>query len=122
MTIGASGTFAIQGTDLTLQPSVGRWIERDSFGIDGGAHPIYSSVRSFELNWELISTSDFQQIVNFYNIVSNTGTIAVDLPQWGASGFQFNRYSGCTLQEPSFDNFFNEYIQGARLLVLNVVT
>lgn len=122
MTIGASGSFAIQGTDLTLQPTVGKWLERPTFGVDGGAHLIYSSVRSFELNWNLISPSDFKQVVDFYNTVQSTGTVAVDLPQWGAAGFQFNRYSGCVLSEPTFDNYFNEYIEGARLLVVNVVT
>mgnify|MGYP001617658310 CR=1 FL=1 len=120
--IGASGTYAIQGTDLLTQPTTHRWLERDSFGIDGNAHPIYSSIRGYELGWQLISANDFAQIVTFYNTVQSTGTVAVDLPSWGASSYQFQRYSGCTLQEPTFDNFFNEHLEEARLLILNVAT
>jgi hypothetical protein len=120
MTTGLSGTYSIQATDI-LQPTVGRWIEKDSFGIDGNSHVIYSAVRSFELNWQLMTTSDFKQIVDYYNTVSNTGTVAVDLPQFGAAGFQFNRYSGCVLAEPSIGEYFNGYVQDVRLLITNIV-
>lgn len=122
MTVGASGTYAIQGTDLTLQPTVGRWLTRDMVGMDGNAHPVYSTPRSFELNWQLISPADFQQIVAFYNTVQNTGTVAVDLPQWNSATYVFYRYSGCTLNEPEMGDFFNGYYTEAKLLVVNVVT
>lgn len=120
MTIGASGSYAINGTDLTLQPFSHHWAERDSFGLDGNAHVIYSSVRGYELGWPLMSMSDFQQIYNFYNAVQSTGTVSVDLPQWGASGYVFQRYSGCVLSEPTFDNFFDEFLEGVRLLITNI--
>ena len=119
--VGASGTYSVQGTDLTLQPTQGRWIERDILGTDGGAHPIYPTPREFELSWQLISPEDFFQLSTFYNTVSNTGSVAVDLPQFGANGYIFNRYSGCILQEPTFDNYFNGFLEGARMLVINVV-
>jgi hypothetical protein len=122
MTTGLTGSYSFNGTNLTLQPTTGQWMERDSYGIDGGGHPIYSAVRSFELVWQLISTSDFKQIQDAYNAVSNTGTVAVDLPQYGANAYQFQRYSGATLREPSVTTYFEEYIEDARLLILNIRT
>ena len=118
--IGASGTYAIQGTDLTLQPTTGRWIDRDVVGFDGSGHPIYPAIATFEMTWQLISASDFAQLVTFYNQVQNTGTVAVDLPKWGTSPHQFNRYSGCTLGEPLVNEFFLDHIEEVRLLVYNV--
>lgn len=118
MSVGASGTYAIQGTDI-LQPTTHHWVEKTSYGVDGNAHEIYAGVRSYELGWQLMSASDFAQLVNFYNL-SSTGTVAVDLPQFGASGYVFARHSGCSLQEPVFDSFFNEHLEGVRLLIFNI--
>ena len=122
MTVGASGTYAVQGTDLTLQPTTGKWLDRDMVGMDGAGHPIYPAVRMFEMTWQLISASDLSQAIGFYNQVQNTGTVAVDLPQWGATPFQFNRYSGCTLGEPSVNEFFLDHTTEVRLLVYLVQT
>jgi len=122
MTTGLSGTYAIGGTDLTLQPSQGGYLEKDIVGIDGNAHAIYATPRSFELNWQLISVGDYQQIVNAYNSVSNTGSVAVDIPEWGAPEYRFARYSGVILQEPTFSNYFNGYIENAKLLLVNIIT
>lgn len=114
--VGASGTYAIEGTDI-IQPFTHRWRERDSFGLDGNAHVIYSSLRSFEMSWPLMSTSDFAQLVAFYQLIVNTGTVAVDLPTFGATGFTFARYSGCVLTEPVFEGYFNGYVEGVSLLI-----
>lgn len=122
MTIGASGTYAINGTDLTLQPTQGGWRERDSYGQDGGSHFIYSRVRSYELSWQLINQSDLTQIINFYNTVQNTGTVSVDLPQWGASQFGFARYSGCVISEPAVSQYFLDHTMDVRLLIVGIVT
>lgn len=122
MTQGLSGSYAINGTNLTLQPTEGRWNQRDNFGIDGAGHPIYSTVRTFELSWQLISTSELNQIINFFDSVSNTGTVAVDLPKYGANTYTFYRYSGCTLNEVQVGAYFEEYIQEVTLLILQVRT
>lgn len=120
MTTGLSGTYAVNTTQLSLQPTEGRWGERQEFGFDGLGHPIYSAVATFELRWQLISPSDLSQIVGFFNAVQNTGTVAVDLPKWGDSQYSFYRYSGCTLSQVRVGEFFNEYYTDARLLILNV--
>lgn len=120
--IGASGTFAVNGTDFTLQPTKAKWDDRDSLGMDGGGHPVYPAVRSFEMSWQLIDMSDLSQIIGFYNSVRNTGTVSVDLPEWAAPEYRFARYSGCTLSEPMVGDFFNGYVQEIKLLIYNVTT
>lgn len=122
MTTGLSGTFAFNDTNLNQIPTSHRWVERTSYGIDGGAHPVYSQVRSYELTWNLISIEDAQQIINFYNLVGNTGTVTSCLPQWGAADYRFKNYSGTTLEEPQMQGYFVGFIEELRLLILNVTT
>lgn len=122
MTIGLSGSYAVNGTNLSLQPTEGKWNQRDSYGYDGGGHPIYSQFRTFELKWALISTSDLVQLINTFNAISNTGTVVFDLPQYGASAYQFQRYSGCTLNEVSVGAYFQEHVMDVTLLVLQIRT
>lgn len=122
MTQGASGTYAFNGTTLSLQPSSGKWNMRMALGIDGAGHPIYPLVREFELVWDLIGVDDLQAIQNAYYAVGNTGTVVVDLPKYGDSQYNFYSYSGCTLQEPEYDSYFERYVTNVRLLVLNIRT
>ncbi len=122
MTTGFSGSYGFNGTDLTLQPSTGKWLERSGYGFDGSGHPIYSQFRDFELKWELISTNDAQQIINLYNTVGNTGTVVSCLPDWGNANFTFRNYSGTTLQDPQVSEYFQGYIQSVTLLVVNART
>ena len=122
MTQGASGSYAVNNTDLTLQPSEGQWLVRTDYGVDGGAHIIYAQPRQFELKWDLISPSDLKQIIDFYNSVGNTGVVTFCLPEWGASDFVFKNYSGTTLAEPEVGPYFQGYTQSVKLLVLNIRT
>lgn len=122
MTTGASGTYAFAGVDLTLQPTVGRWMGRADYGIDGGGHPVYSQYRDFEMEWNLVSPSEAQQIIGIYNTVSNTGTVVSCLPEYGAADYQFKNYSGTTLKEPEFGDYFNGYISSVKLLIINAKT
>ncbi len=117
---GYSGTYAINGTELTLQPTEGQWAERARLGVDGNGHPIYSAVREFEIRHQLSSMTDYNQLVSFYKQVSVTGTAVVDLPQFDGAGYIFKSYSGCTLSEPTIGAFFNEYAQDVVLKVLNI--
>lgn len=122
MTTGLSGTYAFGNTDLTLQPTTGKWVERPNYGIDGGGHPVYSLYRSFELTWDLISTSDVNQIISFYNTVSNTGNIVACLPEWNNVNYQFKNYSGTTLQEPTVETYFQGYVQTVKMIILRINT
>jgi len=122
MTTGLSGTYALNNTDLQLPPTDGKWTERTNYGVDGNAHTIYSAYRNFELSWDLQSTNDASQIIGFYNLVSNTGTIVACLPKWGDPTYTFYNYSGTTIQEPTFESYFQGYPQTAKLLIMNVRT
>ena len=122
MTQGTTGTFAFNGVSLPLQPSTFHWMQRDSYGDDGTGHPIYPAVREFELVWDLISPDDLQDINNIYDTVSNTGTAVFDLPQYGSTEYTFYSYSGCTVEEPKYDTYFERYIQGVHLMIRNIRT
>lgn len=120
--IGLSGTYAINGTDLTLQPTEHNWIERQEIGVSGDGHSIYSAVREYRLTFNLESAEDLNQIVTFFNSVSTTGTVVACLPQWNSPLFTFANYSGCVLREPVFSNYFNEYAEQVQLTIANIRT
>lgn len=122
MTTGLSGTYAFNNVDFTLPPSEGKWVERTSYGVDGNAHTVYSQFRNFELSWDLISTSDAKNIIDVYNQFGTTGTVVSCLPKWGDVDFTFYNYSGTTLQEPTFDSYFQGYFQTGKLIIVNVKT
>ena len=122
MTAGASGTYAVNGTDITLPPTSGRWMPRESLGIDGNGRAIYPGVREFELRWQLISPSDYNQLQTFFSSIGNTGTVVVDLPQYGAASYLFYSYTGCVLREPETGQYFTENQLSAFLLVTNIRT
>lgn len=122
MTQGLSGTYAVQGVDFQLQPTSGRWLKREEYGIDGGAHPIYPADRDFEVVFGLMSPADVKQLIDAYNVVGNTGTVAFDLPEYGANAYQFKTYSGTTLQEPEVGESFMGYWQDVRLLIIGIRT
>ena len=119
---GLSGTFAFNGTDLNQYPTTHKWVERNNYGVDGGGHPVYPSVRGYEMTWNLISTNNAKQIIDFYNLVGNTGTVTSCLPIWGDTEYKFKNFSGTTLEEPQMQGYFMGFIEELRLLVLTVNT
>ena len=114
--------YKINGTELSLQPTSGRWVERGVQGFDGGGHPVYPAPREFELRWQLISATDSNQIQAFFNGVAATGTAVVDLPKYMESSYTFYSYSGCTLGEPSVGEFFQSHQSDLILIVHNIRT
>lgn len=122
MTTGLSGTYAINDTNLQLQPTSGKWVERTQYGTDGSGHPIYSAFRNFELTWDLINTADVKQLIDFYNTVSSTGTVVACLPKWGDTNYTFHNYSGTTMGEPVVDTYFQSHLQSVKLLLINIRT
>jgi hypothetical protein len=119
MTAGLSGSYAFNGTNLSLQPSEGKWVQRDSYGNDGNGRPIYGQYRQFELRWNLISSSDLSQIVGFFNSFA-TGTVVACLPQYGGSQFLFVNYSGCVLSEPQTEAYFEEHTQDVSMIIIKI--
>jgi len=121
MSLGSSGTYAINNTDLPTPPSTGRWMPRDFLGFDGNGHPDYVGVREFEMTWELISLEDAQQLQTFFDSLGVTGTAIVDLPKY-RTPWTFTSYTGCTLSEPEMDVFFEKHEVSVTLLIHRIVT
>jgi len=114
--------FGINGSDFTLQPTTFKWSPRFLLGVTGDGHSIYTSVREAEIRWNIASQSEWYEWVNYYNMVDITGTVVVSLPQWGVSTYQFYNYSGCTLSEPQFTEYFTEHPKDVLLVVRNIQT
>lgn len=118
MTIGLSGSYAVNGVNFTLQPSSAHPVQRENYGYDGLGHPIYDTHRNYELQWDLMHPSDLAQVINAYNLVQNTGTLTFDLPEYGASQLRkFVRYSGTTVDEPEMGEYFMGYTLNVRLVI-----
>ena len=115
-------TYKVNGTEISTQPTTGRWMPRDSIGIDGNGHPIYVGVRRFELKWQLIDPATFNQLIGFYNSVAGTGSAVVDLPEYAKSTYAFYSYTGCIIEEPQIDAYFTQHHLNASLLITNIVT
>jgi len=120
MTTGATGSYAINSTNFTLQPTSGRWIPQSILGITGDGHPIYSAIHEFELRWSLSTPSDVYQIQNFRNTVILTGTASADLPAYRASSYIFQTYSGCSIYEPDRGQYFREHTTEFVLIIGNI--
>lgn len=123
MTQGASGTFSINGTVINTPPTEHQWIGRDIIGYTPDeATPIYPGVRKFEMNWALMSMTDFAQIYNAYNNIRTSGTVIVDLPQYGSASYVFKSYTGCAMEEPVAGKFFEGYVTDVVLIINRIVT
>ncbi len=113
-----TGTYAING--IGLCPSTGRWLKRESIGIDGSGHPVYPATREFELKWDYLSADDFENLQTLYASVATTGTCVARLPQYAANSWTYYNYSGCVLNEPEVGEFFEEHYSDVVLLVTNI--
>lgn len=115
-------TYKINNTTLTTQPSDGNWEQRPPLGTDGNGHPIYPAVREYRLQWDIIDAASYGQLQNFYDVAGNTGTVSITLPQYGSTTYQDHDYSGCVLQEPYYDRYFEQHYMGVILLVSKIRT
>ena len=115
-------TYKVDGTAFTLQPTTGRWDNRESIGVDGNGHAVDPAFREFELRWVFMSVREFQQLQNFYDAIGNTGTAVLSLPKYGDSSYAFYDYTGCVLREPEVGEYFEQYVSDVRLLVVKVRT
>jgi hypothetical protein len=116
----SSGTYSINGVALNLQPTSGKWEDKPSLGFDGNGHPIYPPTTDFTMTWDLISTNDLNQLTNFYNAVSNTGTVVTELPKWGDVNYLFYSYSGTIVQRPTVSEYFQYYVTGVKMVVSKI--
>lgn len=117
-----TNAFKINGVALSHQPSDHNWKDRDILGVDGNGHAIYPSPREYELTWDFLSSTEFQEIYAYYQAIGHTGTAVVELPQWANATYQFFAYSGCVLREPTFGKYFENYYSDVKLLIVKIAT
>jgi len=122
MTAGYSGSYAINGTNFLLQPTTGRWFPPNAVGYDGNGRAIYPPLREFEIKWDFIDAASANQIKTFVLSIGATGSVIVDLPKYMASTYLFESYTGCHLNEPELDVYFEEHTSNMMLLVTSIRT
>lgn len=116
---GYTGSFAINGSNLQLQPSTFKWNDRDVLNRDGQGRAIYPALWTFDMYWGLMSTGNLKQLLDFVS-ASATGTMVVDLPEHGNNDYYFKSYSGTLLDSPTVGEYFNTYVTDVRLTVTNI--
>ena len=47
-------TYKIADVEIIIQPTEGRWIPLSPLGFTGNGSPVYSSVRTLEMRWNLM--------------------------------------------------------------------
>jgi len=115
-------SIKINGTELKLNPTSHGWVSPSIIGRGGAGHPFYSSVKEYEMRWQLISSTDLNQLVGFFNSVTPTGTVVVDLPRYGYTTYTYFSYSGCILNSPEISEYFAEHTTEVRLVISNIRT
>lgn len=115
-------TYKINSTELTIQPTTGRWVPRQQVGVSGAGYPIYSGVRQFEMKFVLDTPSAVNQLQGFFDSIGITGSAVVDLPEYTKSTYSFREYSGCIVREPEFGEYYNEHQTSVTLLITSIRT
>lgn len=122
MSAGASGSFAINGTEFLIQPSTFRWMPRTLLGVSGDGHGVYPLVREYEMRFNLTTPAQFSQLFGWFQSVGVTGTAVVDLPQYGNANYIFYSYSGCVIREPEMNDYFVENHTEVLFSITNIRT
>lgn len=120
--MASTGTYQINDTDLVIQPTSGRWVNREILDIDGNGHAVYPPYRQFEMVWQLASMEQVNQLMTYFNTIGRTGTVSVNLPYYGNNPYIFRTYSGTVLQEPLLGVYFSENQAEVTLLVTKIRT
>ena len=115
-------TLKINGTTISTQPSEHGWVSRNPLGVNGLGHSIYPATREYELLWDIIDATTYNQLQAFYTACDPTGTVVVTLPQFANSSYTSVDYSGCILREPQYGGYFEQHYQDVILLIVNVRT
>lgn len=114
--------FKINGTEISLQPTTYRWVYPDPLGIGTSGMARYPAVKQFELLWDFMSISEYNQIQSFYDNQSLTGTYVVELPDMEDNEWAFREFSGTILNHPVVGEFFQEHFSDVSLVIRNIRT
>lgn len=112
--------LGLNGIPFSQQPTDHHWLQRESIGTDGNGNDVLVSPRQYEIKWDFLDTDAFQNVNNYYLAQGVTGTVTATLPAWSSNPYQFQNYSGCIIKELTFENYFQNWYQGVRLLVIRI--
>lgn len=117
----ATGTYAINGQALPLEPTEGSWISQRSLGRSGAGFEVLSPVFSFELKWGLMKKSEFNDLMQIAYAASGTYR-AVTIPDFDSDDYEFYTYSGCIVNKPTVSRYFAENVTGVTLMITHIRT
>jgi len=115
-----SGTYKINGNEIDLQPTSGRWLPREVIAIDGNMQAIYPLYHEFECTWQVETPANFKELQDWFEGMSAIGNIVADLPEYGADTYRFFSYSGCVIREPEMGRYFTEHHTEVTLLISKI--
>jgi hypothetical protein len=106
----------INGIEI-FPPTEHGWEPRNIIGTSGDGHPFYSSVLSYKMHWDLLSTDELKVLFSLAS--GSSGTATCELPQYGDI-YSFVSYSGCIVHEPEVSNYFQGYVTDVNLTISNI--
>ena len=112
--------LGINGTAFLQQPTDHHWLDRDVIGTDGNGNAIYVAPRQYEMKFDFMDTDTFQQIYGYFQAQGVTGTLTATLPKWNSNPYSFQNYSGCIIREPTYENWFQNWYVGVKLLIVRI--
>lgn len=115
-----ANTFGFNGTTLNQQPTKHGWVNQEIIGIDGNGHPLYAAPRDYTMTFDFLDSQDFDQLYTFFQAQGVTGTVVSTLPKYRNYPYQMYSYTGTVLQEPQFDEFFENFYVNVKLLVTKI--
>jgi hypothetical protein len=113
-------TYKLNGVALDPQPTTGRWVLLEPLDEDGNGRPLYSGLMSFEMMWQLAAPTLFASLLSTWVQQSASGTVVADLPKYNSSTYTFYGYSGCILERPTIDPYFQQHETNVKLVVKNI--
>jgi len=114
--------LGLNGVMFTQQPSDHHFLDREPIGIDGNGTAVYSALREYELKWDLVDTDVWNEMYAYFLAQGVTGTLVATLPRWDTTPYQFYNYSGVIMREMTYENWFQNYYMGVKMLLVKILT
>lgn len=114
-------SFAINGTQILVDPLRHHWVRNNELDRDGTNRPIYAGIRAYELFWPVMTPAQFDAWIDNYVATSTTGTVSVTIPEYSSATYSFKTYTGVTVDHPEYDDYFEGHFTNVRVLLNNLV-
>ena len=119
--MAATGSYAINGQALPLEPTEGSWISQRSLGRSGAGFDVLAPVFSFEIKWGLMKKSEFNDLMQIVYSVSGA-VVPVAIPDFDSDTYEFYAYTGCVVNKPTVSRYFTENVTGVTLMITSIAT